>query len=200
MDDKLIECHMKNEKLMPFLHLPIQSGSSKILKKMNRKYDRDFYKKLIYRLKKANPIIEISSDFIIGYPGETDRDFQETLDLIDEIKFTQSYSFIYSKRPGTKAASELDKIPISVKKERLKILQQKLKDIQYDFNKTFCNKNIDILIENQSVTNPNYFFGRTPFMQPVYIKSTNLKIGDIKNITITTCNHKSMYGNCLTQD
>ena len=103
MSDDLINLHATNDKLMPFIHLPVQSGSSSILKKMNRKYDMDFYRKIIEKLKAKNPKIEISSDFIIGYAGETEDDFNKTLALVDELKFTQSYSFIYSPRPGTKS-------------------------------------------------------------------------------------------------
>ena len=181
---------------MPFLHLPVQSGSVSILKKMNRKYDPDFYRRTIDRLKKAKPDIEISSDFIVGYPGETDQDFNDTLKLIDDIEFTQSYSFIYSSRPGTKSSTEADSTPISVKKERLLVLQEKLKKIQYSFNNQFCNKTVKVLIENQSSSNPEYFFGRTPFMQSVYIKSNDLVPGHEKDIDITSCNHKSLYGTC----
>ena len=196
MNKDLIDCHAESSKLMPFLHLPVQSGSSIILRKMNRKYDSNFYREIIYKLKKAKPSIQISSDFIVGYPGETDKDFQDTLDLVDEMEFTQSYSFIYSPRPGTKAASETDDTPLHIKRERLKILQEKLKNIQLKFNQGFCNKNIEVLIENKSASNPEYFFGRTPYMQSVYIKSSNLKDGDIKNVSISTCNHKSLYGSC----
>ena len=196
MSDDLINLHATNEKLMPFIHLPVQSGSSSILKKMNRKYDIDFYKKIIEELKAKNPKIEISSDFIIGYPGETDDDFNKTLTLVDELKFTQSYSFIYSPRPGTKSALMTDKTPISVKKERLNLLQEKLKSIQYEFNKSFCQKNIDVLIENQSSSNPEYFFGRTPFMQSVYIKSQKVIPGEVKSVNISTCNHKNLYASC----
>ena len=196
MSDDLISLHSKNSKLMPFLHLPVQSGSSEILKKMNRKYDTDFYRKIIEKLKLINSNIEISSDFIIGYPGETDDDFKKTLDLVDEIKFTQSYSFIYSSRPGTKSALEQDNTPISVKKERLSILQEKLKKIQFKFNKSFCGKKTEVLIENQSISNPEYFFGRTPFMQSVYIKSKKISPGEVKNVNISTCNHKNLYASC----
>ena len=196
MSDDLINIHATNDKLMPFIHLPVQSGSESILKKMNRKYDPNFYRRTIDRLKKAKPDIEISSDFIVGYPGETDQDFNDTLKLIDDIEFTQSYSFIYSSRPGTKSSTEHDDTPISVKKERLLILQEKLKKIQYSFNKQFCNKTVKVLIENQSLSNPEYFFGRTPFMQSVYIKSNDLVPGHEKDIYITSCNHKSLYGIC----
>ncbi len=196
MTDDLINLHSTNEKLMPFLHLPIQSGSSKILKKMNRKYDTDFYRKIIFKLKEINPKIEISSDFIIGYPGETEKDFRQTLELVDELKFTQSFSFIYSPRPGTKSALDDDTTPVAIKKDRLSILQEKLRNIQFEFNKSFLNKNIDVLIENQSTSNRDYFFGRTPFMQSVYIKAQNLRVGGVKNVNISSCNHKSLYATC----
>ncbi len=196
MSDELINLHSTNDKLMPFLHLPVQSGSSKILQRMNRKYDTDFYLGIISKLKKVNPNIEISSDFIVGYPGETEKDFNETLRLIEEIRFTQSFSFIYSPRPGTKSSLENDDTPMKIKKTRLQILQEKLKNIQFNFNKTFIGKKLEVLIENQSTSNPEYFFGRTPFMQPVYVKSLDLKPGDIINVNISTCNHKSLYATC----
>ena len=163
---------------------------------MNRKYDSEYYCQVVDSLKKSNPDIEISSDFIVGYPGETDSDFQKTLDLVEKIEFTQSYSFIYSPRPGTKSVNEEDKTPMSVKKERLSILQEKLKDIQFNFNKSFCGKEIEVLVENQSLSNPEYYFGRTPYMQSVYIKSKQLKPGEMKNVNISTCNHKSLYATC----
>ena len=194
MSEELIKLHSENSKLMPFLHLPVQSGSDKILKKMNRKYSSYDYRKIIEKLKKSNPKIEISSDFIIGYPGETEKDFEETLKLVEEIKFTQSYSFIYSERPGTKAASEEDEISIKVKKERLSVLQEKLKDIQLEYNKSFYDKSVKVLVENQSIRNPRYFFGRTPFMQSVYLESDRVKIGEEMDVKITSCNHKSLYG------
>ena len=155
MDQELMRLHGSNEKLMPFLHLPVQSGSDEILKNMNRKYSIDEYKKIIDGLKTYCPNIEISSDFIIGFPGETKKDFQETLALIDYVQFKQSYSFIYSERPGTKAANLEDNTLLEEKKERLEILQQKLQKIQLEFNTSFCNTNLtNVLIENQSQSNP----------------------------------------------
>ena len=194
MSDELINLHAENKKLMPFLHLPVQSGSDKILKKMNRKYNSYDYRKIIEKLKKSNLDIEISSDFIVGYPGETEKDFNETLKLVEEVKFTQSYSFIYNERPGTKSASEKDEISIQIKKERLSILQDKLKEIQLKYNKSFNNKYVKVLVENQSISNPRYFFGRTPFMQSVYLESEKIEIGKEMNVKITSCNHKSLYG------
>ena len=194
MSDELIHLHAENKKLMPFLHLPVQSGSDQILKKMNRRYNSYDYRKIIEKLKKSNPDIEISSDFIVGYPGETEKDFNETLKLVEEVKFTQSYSFIYNERPGTKSASEKDEISIKIKKERLSILQNKLKEIQLKYNQSFYNKYVKVLVENQSISNPRYFFGRTPFMQSVYLESEKVKIGKEMNVKITSCNHKSLYG------
>ena len=195
MDQELMRLHGSNEKLMPFLHLPVQSGSDEILKNMNRKYSIDEYKKIIDGLKTYCPNIEISSDFIIGFPGETKKDFQETLTLIDYVQFKQSYSFIYSERPGTKAANLEDNTLLEEKKERLEILQQKLQKIQLEFNTSFCNTNLtNVLIENQSQSNPEYYFGRSTFLQPVYVKAKNLTVGDIVPIGIETCNHKSLYG------
>ena len=194
MSDELIDLHAENKKLMPFLHLPVQSGSDQILKKMNRRYNSYDYRKIIEKLKKSNPDIEISSDFIVGYPGETEKDFNETLKLVEEVKFTQSYSFIYNERPGTKSASEKDEMSIQIKKERLSILQDKLKEIQLKYNESFYNKYVKVLVENQSISNPRYFFGRTPFMQSVYLESEKIKIGKEMNVKITSCNHKSLYG------
>ena len=194
MSDELINLHAENKKLMPFLHLPVQSGSDQILKKMNRRYNSYDYRKIIEKLKKSNPDIEISSDFIVGYPGETEKDFNETLKLVEEVKFTQSYSFIYNERPGTKSASEKDEMSIQIKKERLSILQDKLKEIQLKYNESFYNKYVKVLVENQSISNPRYFFGRTPFMQSVYLESEKIKIGKEMNVKITSCNHKSLYG------
>ena len=139
MSDSLIECHGNNEKLMPFLHLPIQSGSNKILKKMNRKYNVEKYFKIIDKLKTKRPDIALSSDFIVGFPGETDKDFDQTMQFIDQVKFVIAYSFMFSPRPGTPAA-KLEQINLNVKKARLNALQILLKEQQKSFNKSFVNK------------------------------------------------------------
>ena len=195
MTQELIDAHGEMEKLMPYLHLPVQSGSDKILKGMNRKHTAKSYLEVIENLRVARPDIALSGDFIVGFPGETEKDFQETLNLIDYVQFKQSYSFIYSERPGTKAATIEDITPIEEKKNRLSILQKKLEGIQLKFNTSFCNTNIsNVLIENQSQSNPEYYFGRSTFLQPVYVKAKNLVVGDIVPIGIETCNHKSLYG------
>ena len=195
MTDDLIKCHKENDKLMPFLHLPVQSGSNNILKKMNRKYSVEFYKEVISKLKEAKPNIQISSDFIVGFPEETNKEFEETLKLVEEVKFTQSYSFIYSERPGTKAAAISDKVLSKEKTERLRMLQSILQEIQFSYNKLFQDQYVRVLVENKSISNPEYFFGRTPYMQSVYIKSKQLSPGSEIDVQINSCNHKSLYAN-----
>ena len=140
MTDSLIECHGKNKKLMPFLHLPIQSGSNSILKKMNRKHGVEKYYEIINKLKIYRPDIALSSDFIVGFPGETDEDFDQTMKFIEKIRFVIAYSFMYSPRPGTPAA-KLKQIDLPTKKARLSALQSLLKEQQKKFNKSFVNNN-----------------------------------------------------------
>ena len=170
MTDDLILCY-SNKKLMPLVHLPIQSGSNKILKLMNRKHTVEKYIEVYEKLKKINSNIEISSDFIISYPGETDKDFLETLNLIDKIRFINSYSFIFSPRPGT-VASKLELINKDISQERLEIMQKKLFDIQKFKNKSFENKIIDVLVENK-LKDQNKFFGRNSTMTMTANKSSN---------------------------
>ena len=148
MTDDLIECYSSSHKLMPFVHLPIQSGSNKILELMNRKHTVDDYLKIYERLKKINKEIEFSSDFIVGYPGETQRDFEDTFDLIKRIKFINSFSFIFSPRPGTKA-STLKMIDKNLAKERLTLIQEKLFKNQKEKNKSLENSIVDVLVENK---------------------------------------------------
>ena len=148
MTDDLIDCYSNSQKLMPFVHLPIQSGSNKILKLMNRKHKVEDYLKIYEKIKKINANIEFSSDFIIGYPGESNQDFIETCNLIDKIKFINSYSFIFSPRPGTKA-SNLEPLEKNISLERLKIIQERLFNYQKEKNKRFENRLVDVLVENE---------------------------------------------------
>ncbi len=165
MTDDLIESYSINKKLMPFVHLPIQSGSDKILSLMNRKHKVEDYLKVYEKLIKINPEIKFSSDFIIGYPGETDDDFQETLSLLKKIKFINSFSFIFSPRPGTKAA-DLGMINKDITKERLIIIQKKLFDNQIELNKSMENKTVEVLVENKMDDGKN-LFGRNKFLTSV---------------------------------
>ena len=192
MTEDLIDRFKNCSKLMPFLHLPVQSGSDKILKLMNRKHDIKFYYSIIEKLKKINPNIGFSSDFIIGYPGEHDEDFKKTLDLVKKIEFINSYSFIYSARPGTPAA-KLQKISSEVAKDRLKIIQKQLFDLQLNKNKELEGKKIEVLVENK-LKNQNSFFGRTRKMTPVIFESTSCNPGDLVQVDIISSNQNNLFG------
>ena len=165
----LIEAHGSCEKLMPILHLPVQSGSSKVLKAMNRKHNIEEYFKIIYNLKEVRPDIKFSSDFIIGYPGETDKDFQQTIELIKKTEFINSYSFIYSPRPGT-PASELANVEKDVAKKRLIKLQKVLEKINTQSKKNFLNQSTEVLFENK-MKNQNKYFGRDKFLNSIIVES-----------------------------
>ena len=175
MNESLIDAHVNNNKLMPFLHLPIQSGSDNILKKMNRKHSRKKYIEVIDKLKSRRPDIALSSDFIVGFPGETDRDFYETMDLINEVKFSIAYSFMFSPRPGTPAYKLVD-IEKSVKKARLSALQSLLKEQQINYNKSFVGKKIEVLFDRIG-RYENQYIGRSIYNQSVFTKSDRNLIG-----------------------
>ena len=192
MTQDLIDCYKNCSKLMPFLHLPVQSGSDKILKLMNRKYDIKFYYSVIEKLKKINSNIGFSSDFIIGYPGEEEDDFQKTVDLVKEIRFVNSYSFIFSARPGT-PASKLQKIDREITKNRLKIIQSTLFNLQSNQNKALEGKNIEVLVENKLKNQSNYF-GRTKKMTPVIFESTKCIPGNLIQVKITSSNQNNLFG------
>ena len=196
MTDDLIDCYTTSKKLMPFVHLPIQSGSDKILKLMNRKHNVDDYLKIYYKLKKINSEIQFSSDFIIGYPGETESDFNQTLDLLEKIKFINSFSFIFSPRPGTKAAN-LKTLTNNVTKERLKIIQEKLFNNQKEINKSMENKSIDVLVENK-LNDQDKFFGRNKFLSSVIFRGDKKYIGKIINVKIDYSNQNTLFGKIET--
>ena len=192
MTDDLIECYSTSKKLMPFVHLPIQSGSNKILKLMNRKHTVEQYIEIYEKLKKINSDIEFSSDFIISYPGETDKDFNETVNLIKKIKFINSYSFIFSPRPGTKA-SNLNPIDKEIAKERLIKTQEHLFKFQLNMNKSFINKSIDVLVENK-IEGQGKLFGRNQYMNSVIFEGNSDLIGKNRNIKIEKVNQNSLFG------
>ena len=192
MSEDLINCYKDCYKLMPFLHLPIQSGSNKILKLMNRKHDRKYYLDIIAKLKKANSNIKLSSDFIIGYPGETENDYKDTIDIIKKVGFINSYSFIFSPRLGTPAANkQINNLEIS--KKRLQNLQKILENFQSKNNKTYLNKFCEVLVENKLAGQEKYF-GRTRFMTPVIFQSDNCKSGEIVNVKISAFNRNNLFG------
>lgn len=182
MTDSLIKVHKTNHKLMPFLHLPIQSGSDKILKDMNRKHTVDSYKKIVNKLRNERPDIALSSDFIVGYPNETDRDFEETMKFVDDVEFVIAYSFMYSQRPGTPAQKK-DNVPLADKKARLSALQSLLKEQQKKFNKSFVGSNMEILFEKKG-RYQNQYIGRSIYNQSVFTKNDKDLTNTIKKVKI----------------
>ena len=188
----LIEIHKESDKLMPLIHLPIQSGSNKILKNMNRKHTSEEYLKLVEKLKRVNPKIKFSSDFIIGYPGENENDFRDSLKLLKEVEFINTFSFIFSPRPGT-PAFKMKKVNNSISKERLNIFQKKAEEIKLKYKKSLFNKKTFVLFENK-MQNKKEFFGRDEYSNSVIINtSENLK-GKIKEVFISGGNQNTLYG------
>lgn len=185
MTDDLIELFGKESKLLPFLNMPIQSGSQNVLTRMNRNYSIDLYIDIINKFNKVRPDIKISSDFIVGFPGETNEDFSNTLDIINKVKYINSYSFKYSPRPFTVAANFKDQILENIKKERLSILDSKLNELQYEFNNDCIGKEFYCLFEGMDKTK-KYLVYRTPYMQQVIVKSDKIiKYVKIKIISAT---------------
>ncbi len=192
MTDDLIDCYSTSKKLMPFVHLPIQSGSNKILKLMNRKHTVETYIDIYERLKKINSVIEFSSDFIISYPGESEDDFNDTLDLVKKIRFINSFSFIFSPRPGTKAAN-LNLIDKEISKERLLKIQEHLSKNQLRMNESLINKSIDVLVENK-IDGQSKLFGRNMYMNSVIFNGEIKNIGKELKIKIDKVNKNSLFG------
>ena len=197
-DEQTYLAYEKLPQLVSHLHLPIQSGSDKVLAAMKRGYTVLEYKSVIRKLKKARPDITFSSDFIVGFPGETEDDFLKTIDLIKDIEFDQSYSFIYSKRPGTPAASLEDNTPYSVKKERLKFLQETINSLSKNRSKSIIGQKAEVLIEGVSSKFENMVTGRTTNNKIVNIPGHNKLVGELLNIQITDFNNKSLKGEILT--
>jgi len=194
MSDSLIEVYREVPQLVSFLHLPVQSGSDRILDLMKRKHTAQEYKEIIQRLREARPDISISSDFIIGFPNETDADFQATMDLIDEIEFDQSFSFIYSARPGTPAADMVDDIPHTVKQERLKILQHRINEFAARINRRMVGTTQRILVEGLSRKDKNELAGRTANNRVVNFAGDKSLIGEFIDVRITDAFPNSLRG------
>ena len=193
----LIQAHKDFKKLMPLIHLPVQSGSNKVLENMNRKHTIEEYLEIIEELKKANPDIELSSDFIIGYPGETQKDFEQTIQLMKKVKFISSYSFVYSARPGTPAFN-LEKINENVAKERLLAFQDVSKKIKTDYREKLLAKTVRVLFENKT-KDGNSYFGRDEHFNSVIVDSKEHLTGKIKNIKITKLNQNTLFGEISSQ-
>ena len=192
MTDDLISLHGENSKLMPYLHLPVQSGSDKVLKLMNRKHTRDFYFEIIEKVRKVKPDIALSSDFIIGFPGETDKDFEDTIDLIERVKYMNSYSFKYSPRPGTPAANR-EEIDEAILNERLKIIQDLLNEQQIEYNNQFVKKTVQVLIDGAG-KNLGQIKGKSQFNQSVALQGEKEIIGQIIPVQINEVLTHSLLG------
>ena len=195
MTDDLINCYKHSEKLMPLLHLPVQSGSNNILKNMNRKHTIEDYFLIYKKLKKINKNIEFSSDFIIGYPGESNQDFENTLELVNKINFINSYSFVFNPRPGT-AAENLDPVKKEISDKRLSIIQNILFKNQINRNKSFENMIVNVLVENQ-MKDKTKLFGRTEFMTPVIFEGEIKNIGQIIEVKINSSNQNTLFGKII---
>ncbi len=204
MSDDLIAAHRDIQKLMPFLHLPIQSGANAVLKGMNRKHTRQDYFKIIEKLRAAKPDMGLSSDFIVGFPGETDKDFADTLDLIRQIKFTQCYSFKYSPRPGTPAADAKIQVEEKVKVERLAELQKLLTDQQIEFNQQSEGQTMPVLFERKApgkakARAATQLWGKSPYLQSVIVDVANEEeakkyFGKIADVKILKSRPSSLVG------
>ncbi len=183
MDDDLISAHGEVDALMPFLHLPVQSGSDRILRAMNRRHDAADYRRLVDRLRRARPDIALSSDFIVGFPGETEDDFRDTMALIRDVGFIQAYSFKYSARPGTPAAALDDQIPDAVKSQRLAELQAQLEKDQRAFNEGCVGRVMTVLFDRKG-RHPGQLAGRSPYMQPVHAEVPADRFGAVADVRI----------------
>ncbi|MBL8643277.1 MAG: tRNA (N6-isopentenyl adenosine(37)-C2)-methylthiotransferase MiaB [Rhodospirillaceae bacterium] len=196
MDDDLIAAHGDVPQLMPFLHLPVQSGSDKILAEMNRNHTRDDYRRIVDRLREGRADLALSSDFIVGFPGETDADFRATMDLVRDIGFVQSYSFKYSKRPGTPAAAMKGQVPDDVSTARLGELQAELDRQLRSFNAACVGKTMDVLLTNPG-RHAGQMGGRSPYLQAVHVDAPASLLGHIVPVRITTLESYSLGADLL---
>ncbi|HYH21364.1 MAG TPA: tRNA (N6-isopentenyl adenosine(37)-C2)-methylthiotransferase MiaB [Azospirillum sp.] len=197
LDDELIRVHAEVPQLMPYLHLPVQAGSDRILAAMNRKHTADHYRALVDKLRAARPDLALSGDFIVGFPGERDADFAETLRLVNDVRYAQAYSFKYSPRPGTPAAVDDQQVPEEVKAERLAALQQLLDSHQQAFNQGFVGKTVPVLFDRAG-KRPGQLLGRSPYMQSVYVEGGERLMGTIADVHVEAAHVNSLGGTIVT--
>ena len=197
MTDDLIDMFRTEPKLLPFLNMPIQSGSPDVLTRMNRPYTLNLYIDIVDKLRAARPDIQISSDFIVGFPGETDSDFEQTLKIAKRIKYINSFSFKYSPRPHTAAATMPNQIPDKTKSERLYKLDELLNEIQRDFNESCIGRELTCLSEGADKTG-KYTIYRTPYMQQCIVNIPASDAPQLANIKITAANKASLRGEIVT--
>ncbi|MGV0817416.1 tRNA (N6-isopentenyl adenosine(37)-C2)-methylthiotransferase MiaB [Martelella sp. AMO21009] len=193
MDDRLMQAHRDLPKLMPYLHLPVQAGSDRILRAMNRRHTAEEYLALIERIRAARPDIAMSGDFIVGFPGETEEDFQATLTLVEKVRYAQAFSFKYSPRPGTPGAELGDQVPEAEKADRLQRLQAMLTRHQFEFAQSRIGMEMGILLEKPG-RNPGQLIGRSPWLQSVVIDGGEAEIGDLVRVRITDAATNSLAG------
>ena len=196
MEDELIDAHRDVEKLMPYLHLPVQSGSDVILAAMNRKHTRDVYFRMVDKLREAVPHLALSGDFIVGFPGERDQDFEDTLDLIERVGYASAYSFAFSARPGTPASGLPNQLEEAVKKERLQRLQDLLFQQQKHFNMSKVGETLSVLFEKKGKKD-GQIIGKSPFLQSVVVEADNALIGEIRDVKITQAHTNALIGDIL---
>lgn len=199
VDDDLINAHRDNQKLMPFIHLPVQSGSDAMLKAMNRKHTADFYREIITKFRAARPDVAFSSDFIVGFPGETDKDFEDTLQLIRDVNFASAYSFKYSPRPGTPAANMQNLVRESVKSERLQVMQALLNEQQLAFNQSKVGQIVPMLFDGRG-NREGQLHGRSPWNQSLHLTAPARLYGQIENVVITKGGPNSVDGKLAILD
>jgi tRNA-2-methylthio-N6-dimethylallyladenosine synthase len=193
MSDGLIAAHGDEPKLMPFLHLPVQSGNDRVLKAMNRSHSADSYLRIIDRVRAARPDIALSGDFIVGFPGESEAEFEDTLRIVEQVRYAQCYSFKYSSRPGTPAADMDGQIPAEVMDERLARLQALINRHQVEFNAATVGRRTDILLERKG-RHPGQLIGKTPWLQSVHVTAPELSIGDMAEVDIISAGPNSLAG------
>jgi len=192
MSDALIAAHGEVDKLMPYLHLPVQSGSDKILRAMNRSHSAESYLKTLEKVRAARPDIAISGDFIVGFPGETDEDFTDTLAMVDAVGYASAYSFKYSARPGTPAAVMEGAVASQVMDDRLQRLQARLAEHSLAFNRATIGKDTNILIDRKGRL-PGQMIGKSPWLQSVFVE-TGATIGEMLDVTVTQALPNSLGG------
>jgi tRNA-2-methylthio-N6-dimethylallyladenosine synthase len=197
MDDDLIAMHRDLPELMPYLHLPVQSGSDRVLTAMNRKHTSDHYRRIVDKVRIVRPDIALSSDFIVGFPGETDQDFADTMRLIDDVGFASSFSFKYSPRPGTAAADDPAQLPEAVKTERLAILQDRLEAQRQVYNGAMVGRQTEVLLERTG-REPGQLVGKTPWLQAVQIDGAGCHIGDTVVVEIMAQSRNSLFGRLVS--
>lgn len=198
MDDGLIAAHRDLPMLMPQLHLPVQSGSDRILAAMNRRHSRADYLAVVDRLRAARPDIAFTSDFIVGFPGELEDDFADTLRIVDEVGYAGAFSFKYSPRPGTPASTRADQVDEDVKAQRLARLQERIADRQAAFNRACIGQRLAVLFEKPGRL-PGQLVGRSPYLQPVHVAAPSSLIGHIASVRVTEIGANSLSGTLGTE-